>query len=65
MVVDYSMMNAEQSTPVRIESWRADALLPGVDISDNWGMRLHQELDSVANSFLQTQILLKPEDTMG
>ena len=42
MVVDYSMMNAEQSTPVRIESWRADALLPGVDISDNWGMRLHQ-----------------------
>ena len=52
MVVDYSMMNAEQSTPVRIESWRADALLPGVDISDNWGMRLHQELDSVANSFL-------------
>ena len=52
MVVDYSMMNAEQSTPVRIESWRSDALLPGVDISDNWGMRLHQELDSVANSFL-------------
>ncbi|MEC8789493.1 MAG: S8 family serine peptidase [Candidatus Thermoplasmatota archaeon] len=52
MVVDYSMMNAEQFTPVRIESWRADSLLPGVDISDNWGMRLHQELDSVANGFL-------------
>ena len=52
MVVDFSMMNAEQSTPVRIESWRADALLPGVDISDNWGMRLHQELDSVANGLL-------------
>lgn len=52
MVVDYPMMNAEQPTPVRIESWRADSLLPGVDISDNWGMRLHQELDSVANSLL-------------
>ena len=52
MVVDFPTMNADQSTPVRIESWRADALLPGVDISDNWGMRLHQELDSVANDFL-------------
>jgi len=52
MVVDNSAMYAEQSTPVRIESWRSDALLPGVDISDNWGMRLHQELDSVANGFL-------------
>ena len=52
MVVDYSMMNAEQSTPVRIESWREEALLPGVDISDNWGMRLHQELDNVANGLL-------------
>ena len=45
-------MDAEETTPVRIESWRADTLLPGVDISDNWGMRLHQELDSVANGFL-------------
>ena len=52
MLVDYSVMNADLSTPVRIESWRADALLPGVDISDNWGMRLHQELDNVANAFL-------------
>ena len=52
MVVDFPTMNADQSTPVRVESWRADALLPGVDISDNWGMRLHQELDSVANDFL-------------
>ena len=56
MVVDYSIMNVQDSTPVRIESWRADALLPGVDISDNWGMRLHQELDSVANGFLSDSI---------
>ena len=56
MVVDYSIMNVQDSTPVRIESWRADTLLPGVDISDNWGMRLHQELDSVANGFLSGSI---------
>ncbi len=52
MLVDFSIMDAGQSTPVRIESWRANTLLPGVDISDNWGMRLHQELDTVANNFL-------------
>ena len=52
LLVDFSVMDAEETTPVRIESWRADTLLPGVDISDNWGMRLHQELDSVANGFL-------------
>ena len=52
MMVDFSIMKIEDSTPVRIESWRAESLLPGVDISDNWGMRLHQELDEVANNFL-------------
>ena len=64
MVVDYSIMNVQDSTPVRIESWRADTLLPGVDISDNWGMRLHQELDSVANGFLSVQFLRNQEDMM-
>ena len=52
MFVDYSLMDSLPNTPVRIESWRAESLLPGVDISDNWGMRLHQELDLVANNFL-------------
>ena len=52
MVVDFSIMHAEQETHVRIESWRSETPLPGVDISDNWGMRLHQELDSVANTLL-------------
>ena len=52
MLVDFTVMDSLDNTPVRIESWRADSLLPGVDISDNWGMRLHQELDVVANNFL-------------
>ena len=52
MLVDFSVMESLDNTPVRIESWRADSLLPGVDVSDNWGMRLHQELDVVANNFL-------------
>ncbi len=56
MFVDYSLMDSLPNTPVRIESWRAESLLPGVDISDNWGMRLHQELDLVANNFLSDSI---------
>ena len=52
MLVDFAVMDSPENTPVRIESWRGEALLPGVDISDNWGMRLHQELDTVANNFL-------------
>ena len=52
MLVDFTVMDSLDNTPVRLESWRADLLLPGVDISDNWGMRLHQELDVVANNFL-------------
>ena len=52
MLVDFSLMDINEEMPVRIESWRADFLLPGVDISDNWGMRLHQELDTVARDFL-------------
>ena len=65
MMVDFSIMKIEDSTPVRIESWRAESLLPGVDITDNWGMRLHQELDEVANNFLSDSTLLKPVDMMG
>ena len=44
MFVDDSLMDLETNTPVRIESWRAESLLPGVDISDNWGTKLYQEL---------------------
>ena len=53
MLVDFTVMESLEDTPVRIESWRADTILPGVDISDNWGMRLHQELDLVAHNFLE------------
>ena len=42
-----------ENTPVRIESWRAETILHVVDISDNWGMRLHQEIDLVAHNFLE------------
>ena len=52
MFVDFSLMDTLSETPVRIESWRAESLLPGVSISDNWGMKLHQELDLVAKNFL-------------
>ena len=52
MLVDFNVMSAEEGSPIRIESWRADSLLPGVDISDDWGMKLHQDLDTVAKSFL-------------
>ena len=57
MLVDFSVMDIEDTIPVRIESWRAETLLPGVDISDNWGMRLHQDIDSVANVFLSDSYL--------
>lgn len=57
MLVDFSLMEADETTPVRIESWRADSLLPGVSIQDNWGMRLHQEIDSVAKTMLQDSYL--------
>ena len=56
MLVDFAVFESQENTPVRIESWRGEALLPGVDISDNWGMRLHQELDIVANNFLSDSI---------
>jgi len=52
LMVDFTVMEAAESTPVRIESWRGDNLLPGVDISDNWGMRLFQEIDVVAKDLL-------------
>ena len=32
MLVDFTVMESPENTPVRIESCRADALLPGVDI---------------------------------
>ena len=57
MLVDFSVMDESENTPVRIESWRAESLLPGVDIADNWGMRLHQEIDIVANSMLSDSTL--------
>ena len=57
MVVDFTVMENLDQIPVRIESWRGDALLPGVDISDNWGMRLHQEIDMVANNLLSDSFL--------
>ena len=52
MIVDFSVMDSDGEIPVRIESWRGETLLPGVDIADNWGMRLHQEIDVVANTML-------------
>jgi subtilisin family serine protease/uncharacterized membrane protein len=57
MVVDFSVMESTGEIPVRIESWRGDTLLPGVDIIDKWGMRLHQEIDNVANTMLSDSVL--------
>ena len=57
MLVDFSVMDESENTPVRIESWRAESLLPGVDIADDWGMRLHQEIDIVAKSMLSDSTL--------
>ena len=57
MIVDFSVMESEGEVPVRIESWRGETLLPGVDIADNWGMRLHQEIDVVANTMLSDSSL--------
>ena len=57
LIVDFSVMDLVESTPVRIESWRGETLLPGVDISDNWGMRLFQEIDVVAKDLLTDSIL--------
>ena len=57
MVVDFTLMDVDENVPIRIESWRGDSLLPGVDIIDNWGMRLFQEIDIVANNFLSDSSL--------
>ena len=53
LLVDEFVMNSEVGTDVRIESWRGEELLPGVDITDNWNMRLHQGIDNVANNLLE------------
>ncbi len=53
LLVDEFVMNSEVGTDVRIESWRGEELLPGVDITDNWNMRLHQGIDNVANNMLE------------
>ena len=53
MMVDEYLMHADLGAEVRIESWRGEGLLPGVDISDTWNMRLHQGIESVANEFLE------------
>ena len=57
MIVDFSVMDSDGEVPVRIESWRGETLLPGVDIADNWGMRLHQEIDIVAKTMLSDSSL--------
>ena len=57
MIVDFSVMDSSEEVPVRIESWRGETLLPGVDIVDNWGMRLHQEIDIVAKTMLSDSFL--------
>ncbi len=57
MIVDFSIMDSPEEVPVRIESWRGETLLPGVDIVDNWGMRLHQEIDIVAKTMLSDSFL--------
>ncbi|RZD39720.1 MAG: hypothetical protein CXT71_03125 [Methanobacteriota archaeon] len=51
MLVDFSIFEASEQ-PVRIESWRGETLLDGVDLQDSFGFRLHQSIDSVANQFL-------------
>ena len=53
MLVDFSLFEADADSAVRIESWRGDFLLPGVDLTDNRGYSLHQEIDLVAHGFLE------------
>ncbi len=53
MVVDFTMFEAEVDSMVRIESWRAETLLPGVDIVDRYNIRLHQEIAMVAEIHLE------------
>ena len=51
MLVDFSVMESLENTPARIESWRAIRCCR-VSIFLITGMRLHQELDVVANNFM-------------
>jgi len=53
LLVDEFVMNSGVGTDVRIESWRGEELLPGVDITDTWNMRLHQGIDYVADNMLE------------
>ena len=57
MLVDFAILSDDNPIPVRIESWRSDILLPGVDIVDDFGMRLFQNLDFVAKNFLTESYL--------
>ena len=56
MLVDFSVFKNEIDSPVRIESWRDDFLLPGVDLTDSRGYTLHQEIDVVAQRHLDDSI---------
>jgi len=52
MFIDYSLFQIENGDSVRIESWRNDGMLPGVDELDSLGMKLHQSISTVAENML-------------
>ena len=56
MLVDFSVFDKGIDSPVRIESWRGDFLLPGVDLTDSGGNSIHQEIDIVAQRYLDETI---------
>jgi len=53
MLVDERVMNSDEGTPVRIESWRGETLLDGVSLTDSWGNSLYQSMDRLAHSTLE------------
>ncbi|MDP6869552.1 MAG: S8 family serine peptidase [Candidatus Poseidoniaceae archaeon] len=52
MLIDLSIFEIDVGQSVRIESWRAEGMLPGVDEYDEMGMRLHQSISKVASQML-------------
>ncbi len=57
MVVDESLWN-QPSQLIRIESWRDEGLLPGVNLKDGFGYSLHQDIHTVAATNLEGLFML-------
>ena len=57
MVIDESLWTHPNQL-LRLESWRAEGLLPGVKLEDGFGKTLHQDVHSVAVASLEELVIV-------